>query len=99
MPKINEMLLKLESFNYDTSLHLNMGYYYIWLSGDASNLCRIVLSQGKYFYKHLPMGFINSPDIFTENQWLVPSTLIYTCKYIWPIDDDFFDWIDQFKKM
>ena len=29
MPKINEMLLKLESFNYDTSLHLNMGYYYI----------------------------------------------------------------------
>ena len=29
MPKINEMLLKLEYFQYDTSLDLNMGYYHI----------------------------------------------------------------------
>ena len=31
MPKINEMLLKLEGFKYAKSLDLNMGYYYIWL--------------------------------------------------------------------
>ena len=31
MPKINDMLLKLESFQYDTSLDLNTGYYNIWL--------------------------------------------------------------------
>ena len=29
MPKINEMLLKLEGFQYATSLDLNMGYYNI----------------------------------------------------------------------
>ena len=29
MPKINEMLLKLEGFQYDKSLDLNMVYYHI----------------------------------------------------------------------
>ena len=29
MPKTNEILLKLEGFQYDTSLDLNMGYYHI----------------------------------------------------------------------
>ena len=29
MPKINDMLLKLEGFQYDASLDLNMGYYHI----------------------------------------------------------------------
>ena len=43
MPKINEVLLKLEGFKYDISLDLNMGYYHIWLSADASNLCMIIL--------------------------------------------------------
>ena len=31
MPKNNEMLLKLEGFQYAMSLDLNMGYYYIRL--------------------------------------------------------------------
>ena len=32
IPKIREMLLKIEVFQYDTSLELNMGYYHITLS-------------------------------------------------------------------
>ena len=32
MTKINEMLLKLEGFQYSTPLDLNMGYYHIRLS-------------------------------------------------------------------
>ena len=32
MPKINYILLKLESFQYDIPLDLNMGYYHIQLS-------------------------------------------------------------------
>ena len=32
MPSINEMLLKLEGFQYAASLDLNMGYYNIQLS-------------------------------------------------------------------
>ena len=63
MPKINEMLLKLEGFKYATSLNLDMGYYHIWLSKNTSNLCTIITPWGKYCYKHLPMGVRNSPDI------------------------------------
>ena len=32
IPKIREILLKLEIFKYATSLELNMGYYHICLS-------------------------------------------------------------------
>ena len=44
MPKINEILLKLESFQYDTPFYLNMEYYYIRLTEDTSKLCTIILT-------------------------------------------------------
>ena len=43
MHKINEMLLKLESFQYSTSFDLNIGYYHIQLSENASNIFTIML--------------------------------------------------------
>ena len=43
MPKICQMLLNLKGFQYATSLYLNMGYYHISLSDQASNLCTIIL--------------------------------------------------------
>ena len=63
MPKIREMLSKLEGFQCATSLVLNMGHYHIRLSDQASNLCTIILPWGKYIYKLLPMGICNSPEI------------------------------------
>ena len=48
MPEINEMLLKLEVFQYATPLYLNMGYYHIRLSKNASNSCMIILPWGGY---------------------------------------------------
>ena len=60
------MLQKLEGFQYATSLDLNMGYYHIELTPNASRLCTIVLPWGKYEYLRLPMGLCNSPDIFQE---------------------------------
>ena len=45
MPNINGMLMKLEGFQYATSLDSNMGYYHIWLTEYASNLCIEVLSK------------------------------------------------------
>ena len=47
MLKINEMLFKLEGFQYTTSLDLNMLYYHIRLSKNAGNLCTIILMWGK----------------------------------------------------
>ena len=43
MPKILEIILNLEGFQYATSLDLNMGYYHIRLSKHARNLCTIIL--------------------------------------------------------
>ena len=63
MPKIKYMLLKLECFHYAATPDLNTEYYYIRLNKNASNLCMIIIPWGKYFYKHLPMGFANSIDI------------------------------------
>ena len=66
LPKIQNMLLKLEGFQYATSLDLNMGYYPIELSPFSKCLCTIVLPFGKYEYQCLPLGLCNSPDIFQE---------------------------------
>ena len=66
IPKIQDLLLKLEGFTYASSLDLNMGYYHIQLTPNARKLCTIVFPFGKYEYCRLPMGICNAPDIFQE---------------------------------
>ena len=46
IPKIQDLLLKLEGFQYATLLDLNMGYYHIELDPESSRLCTIVLPCG-----------------------------------------------------
>ena len=48
MLKIDEMLFKLEGFQYAMSLDLNMEYYRIRLNKNASNLCTTILPWGRY---------------------------------------------------
>ena len=64
LPRISDTLQELEGFQYATSLDMNMGYYHIALSPEASDMCTIVTEFGKYRYKRLPMGVSCSPDIF-----------------------------------
>ncbi len=66
IPKIQDLLAKLEGFKYATSLDLNMGYYHIELSPASKWLWMIVLLFGKYEYQRLPMGVAGSPDVFQE---------------------------------
>ena len=82
MPKLNEMLLKLEGFKYARSLGLNMGYYHIQLIKNASDLCTIILPWGKYLYKCLTMGVATSPDIFQQNMNDLFRGLKFICAYI-----------------
>jgi hypothetical protein len=52
IPKIQEdLLLKLEGFQYGTSLDLNMGYYHIELSAHSKELCTITTQWGKFEYQ------------------------------------------------
>ena len=82
IPKIQDLMLKLEGFQYGTSLDLNMGYYHIELSPNSKRLCTIVLPWGKYEYQHLPMGLNNSPDIFQEKMSILMGDLEYIRTYI-----------------
>jgi hypothetical protein len=82
IPKIQDMLLKLEGFQYVTSLDLKMGYYHIELSPHSKRLCtNIVLPWGKYEYQRLPMGLCNSPDIFQEKMSSLMQGLEYVRTY------------------
>ena len=82
IPKIQDLLLKLEGFMYATSLDLNMGYYHIELSPFSKRLCTIVTPFGKYEYQRLPMGLCNSPDIFQERMYELFSDLENVRAYI-----------------
>jgi hypothetical protein len=82
LPKISDMLRKLEGFMYATSLDLNMGYYHMLLTPFASRLCTIVLPWGKYEYCQLPMGLSVSPDIFQEKMGELMAGLEFACAYL-----------------
>ena len=82
LPKISDMLQKLEGFLYATSLDLNMGYYHILLTPNSARLCTIVLPWGKYEYVRLPMGLCNSPDIFQEKMSELMTGLEFARAYI-----------------
>ena len=66
IPKIQDMLHKLEGFMYATSLDLNMGYYHIKLDPDAQKYCMIITPWGCLSYLRLPMGLSSSADIFKK---------------------------------
>jgi hypothetical protein len=82
LPKIADMLLKLEGFMYATSLDLNMGYYHMLLTPFARRLCTIVLPWGKYEYCRLPMGLSVSPDIFQEKMSELMAGLDFARAYL-----------------
>jgi hypothetical protein len=84
IPKIQDMLLKLEGFLFATSLDLNMGYYHIRLTPLSSSYCTVIFPWGKYEYLRLPMGLCNSPDIFQEKM----GELFYDLEYVRAYIDD-----------
>ena len=64
LPKISDLLQKLQGFTYATAIDLSMGYYHIPLDEESQKLCTTILPWGKYQYKKLPMGIASAPDIF-----------------------------------
>ena len=82
IPKIQDLLLKLEGFQHAMSLDLNMGYYHIELTPFSKRLCTIVTPWDKYEYQHLPMGLCNSPDIFQDCMFELFLDLEYVQAYI-----------------
>lgn len=82
IPKIQDLLQKLEGFQYATSLDLNMAYYHIELDLASKELCTVVFPWGKYELQRLPMGLCNSPDIFQEKMSTLFADLQFVRAYI-----------------
>ena len=64
IPKIQDMLLKVECFKHALSLDISIGYYHIDLSPGEKQLYTIVLLRGKWEYQKLYMGFITAPKFY-----------------------------------
>lgn len=82
LPKISDMLQKLQGFRYATAIDLSMGYYHIPLDEWSQRLCSTILPWGKYQYLRLPMGIKNSPDIFQSIMMDLLGDLEYARTYI-----------------
>ena len=82
IPKIQDLLLKLEGFQHAMSLDLNMVYYHIESMPFSKRPCTIVMPWGSYEYQCLPMGLCNSPNIFQEYMFELFSDLEYVQVYI-----------------
>jgi RNase H-like domain found in reverse transcriptase/Reverse transcriptase (RNA-dependent DNA polymerase)/Retroviral aspartyl protease len=82
IPRIADLLLKLESFTYATALDLCMGYYHIPLTEEASKLCTTILPWGKYLYKRLPMDIKNATDIIQNVMMELLGDLPYIRVYL-----------------
>ena len=65
-PKIQDLLLKLEGFQYATLLDLNMGYYHMELTPESQRLFTIVLRWGKYEYKNYPWAYAIAQRFFRK---------------------------------
>jgi hypothetical protein len=64
LPKISDILRKLNGFKYATAIDLIMEYYHIPLDLEAQKLCTTLLPWDKYQYKRLLIGVKTSPDMF-----------------------------------
>ena len=82
IPKISDIMQKLEGFMWSTALDLNMGYYHIRLDPDAQRICTLILPWGKYKYLRLPMGLSGSPDIFQDRMTNLVGDLEYARAYL-----------------
>ena len=82
IPKITDILQKMDGFAWASALDLNMGYFTIRLDPDSQKICTIVLPWGKYSYLRLPMGVAGAPDIFQEKMSDLMRALHYVRTYI-----------------
>lgn len=82
IPKISEIMQKLDGFQYATALDLNMGYYTIRLSPESQKICTIIFPWGKYQYLRLPMGVSCAPDVFQERMSDLMRGLEFARTYI-----------------
>ena len=64
LPRIGEIMQKLEGLQYEAALDINMVYYTIRFFPYSKDMTTIVTEFGTFRYNHLPMGMCASGGIF-----------------------------------
>ena len=82
IPKIQEMLLKLQGFTHATSLDLNMGHCHVELHPESKKLCTLAFLWRKHKMQVLPMGLCNGPDVFQEKMCALFADLEHVRSHI-----------------
>jgi hypothetical protein len=103
LPKISDLLQRLQGFRYATAIDLSMGYYHIPLDKYSQGLCGTVMPWGVYQYTKLPMGICNAPDIFQSIMMRLLGDLNFVHVYIDDIlitsNGTFSDHMDKLKQV
>ena len=64
LPKIQELLSRLNNCKYFSSLDLCSGYYYIGLTEEAKKKTAFVMADGKYNWNVVPFGLATAINTF-----------------------------------
>ena len=62
LPKIQDIFHRRRRFRFVTLIDVSMQFHTFLLDAESQNKCVIVTPFGKFKYKRLPMGFLNSPS-------------------------------------
>ena len=66
LPKIQDILDRQSKYKYVTKLNLSMAFYTYVLDKESQNYCTISTPFGLFWYRCLPQGTNQSPDIAQE---------------------------------
>jgi hypothetical protein len=66
VPKMQDLLHKLEGFMHAASLDLNMGCHHVKLNPGAQKCCTIITQWGCLSCLRLPMGVSSSANVFQD---------------------------------
>ena len=86
LPKIQELLGRLNKCKYFSSLGLCSGYYHISLSEEAKKKMAFITANGKYHWNVVPFGLATTVSTF---QYLMCTVLTGLNNFAFTYLDDF----------
>jgi hypothetical protein len=86
VPRIDDMLDRLNGARYFSKLDLVDGFWQVRLDDKSKEITGFANRGGFYQWKVLPMGLVNSPSVFQRNMDVVLGDLLWTCAMMY-MDD------------
>ena len=87
LPVIEDMIIKLKSMKYFSSLDLKNGFYHVDISEESKKYTSFVSEEGQFDFNKLTFGFANSPSEFARYVWKVLGNVMRTKRVVVYMDD------------